>query len=95
MFGMASAPEYNLRDLGPWEAAGGGGDEATTTLWVSPNPLLPGQDIYYSEVSGRYVNAATATPIYFAGTDPRDPGFPPPDIEAEVGNPRVQWERNL
>ena len=48
--------------------------EARTTLWVSPNPLLPGQDIYYSEVSGRYVNAATAEPIYFAGTDPRDPG---------------------
>ena len=92
---MASAPEYNLRDMGPWEP--GTGNAATTTMWVSPDPIYkyPGREIFYFEANGVYVRPQspnTSEPVYFAGTDPRDPGFPPPEDEAEVGNPRVQWE---
>ena len=93
---MASAPEYNLRDMGPWEP--GTGNAATTTMWVSPDPIYPGREIFYFEANGVYVRPQspnTSEPVYFAGTDPRDPGFPPPEDEAEVGNPRVQWERSL
>ena len=49
----------------------------------------------YFEANGVYVRPQspnTSEPVYFAGMDPRDPGFPPPEAEAEVGNPRVQWE---
>ena len=47
----------------------------------------------YFEANGVYVRPQspnTSEPVYFASTDPRDPGFPPPEDEAEVGNPRVQ-----
>ena len=90
---MASAPEYNLRDLGPWEAAGGVRNEATTTMWVSPDPIYPGREIFYFEANGIYVrllSPVTSERGYFAGTGPRDPGVPPREDEAEVGNPRVQ-----
>ena len=64
-------------------------------MWVSPDPIYPGQEIFYFEANGVYVRPLspnTSEPVYFAGTDPCDPGFPPPEDEAEVGNPRVQWE---
>ena len=57
--------------------------------------IYPGREIFYFEANGVYVRPQspnTSEPVYFAGTDPRDPGFPPPEDEAEVGNPRVQWE---
>ena len=62
---------------------------------MSPDPIYPGREIFYFEANGVYVRPQspnTSEPVYFAGTDPRDPGFPPPEDEAEVGNPRVQWE---
>ena len=42
--------------------------------------------------AGQYLNA-DAQPIFFAGTDPRHPGYPPPEVENDVGTPREQWER--
>ena len=66
-----------------------------TPLGVSPDPIYPGREIFYIEATGVYMRPLspnTSEPLYFAGTDPRDPGFPPPEDEAEVGNPRVQWE---
>ena len=88
-------PEYNLRDLGPWESAGGGGEEATTTMWVSPDPLHPGagREIYYTEYDRQYVNDL-AQPIYFSGTAPGNAGFPLAEDTAQVGTPREQWERS-
>ena len=41
---------------------------------------------------GQYLDA-NAQLIYFAGTDPCHRGFPPPEDENELGNPREQWER--
>ena len=73
---MASAPEYSLRDMGPREP--GTGNAATTTMWVSPDPIYPGREIFYFEANGVYVRPLspnTSEPVYFAGTDPRDPGF--------------------
>ena len=47
--------------------------------------------IYYSETTQRYTNAAGEY-IYFEGTDPRHPGFPP-----FPGRPwpRESWENSL
>ena len=33
--------------------------------------------------------------VFFAGTDPRQRGFPPPAEVADVGTPREQWELDL
>ena len=92
---MSSVLEYSLRNMGPWEGAGGGGNEATTTTWVSPDPLRDGCDIYYDEVTERYISTATMDPVYFAGTNPRQCGFPPPEDARDVGTPREQWEASL
>ena len=91
---MASAPEYNLRDMGPWEP-GTGERSHDDDVGVAGSHLPRGREIFYVEANGVYVRPQspnTSEPVYFAGTDPRDPGFPPPEDEAEVGNPRVQWE---
>ena len=46
--------------------------------------IYPGREIFYFEANGVYVRPQspnTSEPVYFAGTDPRDPGFPPPEDE--------------
>ena len=86
---MSSAPEYNLRELGPWRWCG----EEAMTLWAVPDPFgTPTDGIYYEEETGRYTNERNE-PIRFADTEPQFVGFPPLEDEAELGNPRVQWER--
>ena len=45
--------------------------------------------------TGQYLGGPNNQPIYFAGTDPRQPGFPPPEDENDVGTPRDQWELAL
>ena len=89
---MASVLEYHLRDLGPWSGGGVAGDEATTTLWVSPDPYHPGSDIYYSEVTMRYTHDRNMEGVFFVGTHPRDLGFPALEDAAAAGTPREQWE---
>ena len=42
--------------------------------------------------TGQFLGGPNNQPIYFAGTDPRQPGFPPPEDENDVGTPRDQWE---
>ena len=85
---MSSVPEYNLRELGPWER-----DGETLCALVCTRPRFsrthglvveqPQRQVYY-DCGGR--------PIYFAGTDPRYPGRPPPDDEEAVGHPLDQWQ---
>ena len=87
---MSSVPEYNLRDLGPWDPEGAG-------LWSARDPLNPSYlaMVWWQETGlypGQYLDA-NAQPIYFAGTDPRHPGHPPPEVENDMGTPREQWER--
>ena len=88
---MSSVLEYNLRDLGPWHTDYEG-------LWSAPDPFNPYPYLAYvwwcetGPSAGQYLNA-DAQPIFFAGTDPRHPGYPPPEVENDVGNPREQWER--
>jgi len=88
---MASRPEYNLRDLGPWSSAIG--PESVAVLWVSPDPFHPDGRIHFSETFRIYTDD-NDEPIYFAGTDPRTPGIPPPD-EAIFWSPREVWARTL
>ena len=88
---MSSVLEYNLRDLGPWHTDYEG-------LWSAPDPFNPYPYLAYvwwcetGPSAGQYLNA-DAQPIFFAGTDPRHPGYPPPEVENDVGTPREQWER--
>ena len=89
---MATVPEYRLDMLGPWESAHGAGTEALTTSWVSPDPLHDGGNIFYSEITALYTNGL-GNPIYFEGTDPRDPGVP--NSPPVVGTPREQFEEGL
>ena len=91
---MSSLVEYNLSELGPWEAVGG--DEATASVWVSPDPHHAGFDIYYSEKSGGMYVTGACDPICFEGNLYR-PGFPRPEeaAGAAVGTPREQWEHSL
>ena len=82
---MHSVPEYNLRDLGPWDIEG-------MDLWSTNVPLNPMLFIWWVPSTGQYLGGPNNQPIYFAGTDPRQPGFPPPEDENDVGTPRDQWE---
>ena len=85
---MSSTPEYNLRDLGPWELEADG-------LWCAPDPVSNGAThVWWSEGARKYTDCS-GIPIYFAGTDPRRPGLPPPEDEADVGTPREQWEAEV
>ena len=90
---MAMVPEYDLRDIGPWEASGGV-DETTATVWEAPDPLHNGQVISYSEVTQLYTNV-NGDPIYFTGTAPGNAGRPPPEDVAQVGTPRELWVAGL
>ena len=85
---MHSVYEYNLRDLGPWDFEG-------QNLWSANDPFNPMLSLWWQEIgpTARQYLDANARPIYFAGTDPRQPGYPPPEDENDVGNPREQWER--
>ena len=93
---MASAPEYNLRDMGPWEP--GTGNAATTTMWVSPDPIYPGREIFYFEANGVYEYPTCDRRVQTRRSQSTLPArtrvIPDslPEDEAEVGNPRVQWE---
>ena len=66
--------------------------------WPAPDPFNPYPYLAYvwwcetGPSAGQYLNA-DAQPIFFAGTDPRHPGYPPPEVENDVGTPREQWER--
>ena len=65
---------------------------------MSPDPIYPGRQIFYSEANGVYwrpLSPNTSEPIYFEGTDPRNPGVPPPDEAIVVGTPREQFEKGL
>ena len=65
---------------------------------TAPDPFNPYPYLAYvwwcetGPSAGQYLNA-DAQPIFFAGTDPRHPGYPPPEVENDVGTPREQWER--
>ena len=85
---MHSVYEYNLRDLGPWDFEG-------QNLWSANDPFNPMLSLWWQEIgpTARQYLDANARPIYFASTDPRQPGYPPPEDENDVGNPREQWER--
>ena len=92
---LAAVAEYRLDMLGLWESADGAGTEALTTSWVSrcrPIPLHDGGNIFYSEVTSLYTNGL-GNPIYFEGTDPREPGVP--NSPPLVGTPREQYEQGL
>ena len=63
-----------------------------TTLWVLPDPLHDGGNIFYSKITALYTNGL-GNLIYFEGTDPRDPGVP--NLPPVVGTPREQFEEGL
>ena len=93
---MASVTEYSLSGLGPWEALGDDwDDEAHASVWRSPDPYHTGDFIYYCGRSGGVYVDVNQRPIYFAGTDPRCRGFPPPEEAAAMGTPFMQWESAL
>ena len=48
--------------------------------------------LFYSEITALYTNGQ-GNPIYFEGTDPRDPGVP--NSSPVVGTPREQFEEGL
>ena len=92
-FRMASVTEYTLSELGPWKAVGE--PEATASCWESPDPHHPGSLIFYSGRSGGMYVDLNLRPIHFAGTAPRDRGFPRPEEAAAVGTPSQRWESSL
>ena len=50
--------------------------------------------LFYSEITALYTNGQ-GNPIYFEGTDPRDPGVPTCNSSPVVGTPREQFEEGL
>jgi len=87
---MASTPEYNLREFeGKW-------DRESDSLWCTPDVRFPGSGhhVWWHSGDGMYMDSS-GQPIYFSGTDPRRPGYPPPEDESDVGTPEWQWEYEL
>ena len=95
---MASAQEYIFSEIGPWQLAGEEEDEEELQWFAAPDPLNTAANLLWRERDGIYYTNAPGGPwvepvmIYFAGTDPRHRGHPPPQDENEFGNPREQWE---
>ena len=85
---MGTQPEYNVRELGPW-------DRESDTLFYAPDPVSNGQThVWWDMGDGQYMDCS-GCPILFEGREPRDRGYPLPVDESEVGTPLQQWECEL
>ena len=59
---------------------------------MTHDPLHDGRHVFYSEITALYTNGL-GNPIYFEGTDQRNPGVP--NSSPVVGTPREQFEEGL
>ena len=85
---MASPPEYDLRELGPW-------DRDSDTHWCAPDPFSNGvAHVWWDSGTGMYWDCSGA-PICFAGVHLQRRGFPLADVESDVGTPEAQWEADF
>ena len=95
-FNLASVYEYDLRGLGPWKSDAEGINIPPHTAFYTHDPAAQGgwAALWWDSVDQIYIDGG-GRPIYFAGTDPRRRGFPPPADEKAVGNPEAQWMDGL
>ena len=89
---LSKAPEYDVRELGPWARHSVGS-------YFTKDPYQGGGWIWWTRADGFYsrTNGSSSysrIPIYFEGAGMHR-GRPLQQDEAEVGTPEEQWERGL
>ena len=90
---MNSRYEYDLATLGHM-----GWEREDETRWTTSdcNPAAFGlqRTIWWDKDDGRYLHD-DGTPVFFAGTDPRNPGYPPSEDALCIDTPEEEWESAL